>query len=162
MADLLKLPESPYKTSTEARYQEQQEKSAPNVTSLTHGLPPATRVLNPVGHQDRLEALMAAVHNMSATRRRLAQVVTAGVRLVGLCTRQLPSAYSDYNQHLRQRRTASSCDVECQRLAICTSGGPTNTHVQTTAIADTPKHHTTSCNRSFFMAEPLRLEGRLR
>jgi hypothetical protein len=32
VADLLKLPESPYKTSTEARYQEQQEKSALNVT----------------------------------------------------------------------------------------------------------------------------------
>jgi len=105
---------------------------------------------------------MAAVHNMSAMPRRLAQVVTAGVRLVGLCTRQLPSAYSDYHQHLLQRRTASSCDVERQRLSICTSGGPTNTHVQTTVIADMPKHHTTSRNRSFFMAEPLRLEGRLR
>jgi len=162
VADLLKLPESPYKTSTEARYQEQQEKSAPNVTSLTHGLPPATSVLNPVGHQDRSEALMAAVHNMSGMPRCLAQVVTAGVRLVGLCTRQLPSAYSDYNQHLRQRRTASSCDVECQRLSICTSGGPTNTHVQTTVIADMPKHHMTSRNRSFFMGARLRLQGRLR
>ena len=105
---------------------------------------------------------MAAVHNMSAMPRRLAQVVTAGVRLVGLCTRQLPSAYSDYHQHLLQRRTASSCDVERQRLSICTSGGPTNIIVQTTVIIDMPKHQTTSLNWSFVMAALLRLQDRLR
>ena len=61
------------------------------------------------------------------------------------------------HQHLPQRRTASSCDVERQRLSICTSGGPTNTHVQTTVIADMAKHHTTSRNRSFFMGSAIAL-----